>query len=104
MRNVQFFTGDLGEEKSINDLSGQKGITIPHLAADPSSAASGKENILVTLLALLTLQNAPLGCPVDTSCSHIPCALTPNFAEGCPGLFRVQEEREAFLGKETTPK
>lgn len=34
----------------------------------------------------------------------IPCALTPNFAEGCLGLFRVQEEREAFLGKEMTPK
>lgn len=36
--------------------------------------------------------------------SLIPCALTPNFAEGCPGLFRVQEEKEAFLGKEMTPK
>lgn len=33
-----------------------------------------------------------------------PCDLTPNSAESCPGLSRVQEEREAFLGKEMTPK
>lgn len=67
---------------------------------------SGKGSILVVQIALLMLQKAAtLGCPAESSCKvSSPCALTPNFAEGCLGLFRIQEEREAFLGKEMTPK
>lgn len=67
---------------------------------------SGKGNRLVLQIVLLMQQNAPTsGRPAGSSLQGlIPRALTPNFAKGCLGLFRVREEREAFLGKEMTPQ
>lgn len=80
VRNVRFFTDDLGEEKdAINDFSAQKGTMTSQPGADPSYAAdgcdggffflSGKESILVVQIALLMLQKAPTsGCPAESGC------------------------------------
>lgn len=115
-RNVKVFQDDSGEEKdAISDFYTQKVITSSQPRADPPYINGAFPLVFRALFWHFFCVSRLLCCccccwkilllwGALQSPGLIPGDLTLNCAESCMGLGRVQEEREAFLGKEMPPK